>query len=194
MPRLDLDPTKTAVLPMDFQNAIVSGNAMVKERSIVRNTQKVLDASRRAGIPVIHVVIQFRAGYPEVSSRNRMFSGISQTGRFLVGQDETKIQEELGPQESDIIVSRPRVNAFYSSDLETVLRAKDVDTLVMMGIATNWVVEASARYAVDLDYRVVVLEDCCAGISPEAHTFAIENVLNRIGEVATSQDFLESLK
>jgi nicotinamidase-related amidase len=63
-----------------------------------------------------------------------------------------------------------------------------------MGIATNWVVEGTARYAADADYRVIVLEDCCAGISVEAHDFSIANVLSTIAEVSNSQEFLASLK
>jgi nicotinamidase-related amidase len=57
-----------------------------------------------------------------------------------------------------------------------------------------WVVEGTARYAADADCRVIVLEDCCAGISKEAHDFSIANVLSTIAEVSTSQEFLASLK
>lgn len=194
MPGLSVDPKSTAVLAMDIQKGIAANNAMAVERGIVEHARSVLEAARRAGIPVIHVVIQFRAGYPEVSSRNRMFSGLRQSGRFLIGNDESGVHEALGPLPSDIVISRPRVNAFHGSDLETVLRAKGVDTLVLMGISTNWVVEATARHATDLDYRVVVLEDCCAAASVQDHSYSIENVLKRIGEVATSKDFVDSLR
>lgn len=194
MADLGLDLTKTAVLAMDFQQGIVSGNTMAQERKVVPKVKAVLDSARRAGVPVIHVVIQFREGYPEVSPRNRMFSGLKQSGRLVIGGEEAIIEKSLGPVEGDIIVSRPRVNAFYSSDLQSILSAKEVHTLLLMGIATNWVVEATARYAVDADYRVIILEDCCAGISVEAHDFAIANILSRIAEVSTSEEFLANLK
>jgi nicotinamidase-related amidase len=113
---------------------------------------------------------------------------------FVTGQEEGRIEESLGPVKGDIIISRPRVNAFYGSDLQTVLTSKGVDTIILMGIATNWVVEGTARCAADADYRVIVLEDCCAGISKEAHDFSIASVLNTIAEVSTSQEFLASLK
>ena len=170
MANLDLDPAKTAVLAMDFQHGIVA-NQMAAGRHIVENAQGVLKAARKASILVVHVIIQFREGYPEVSPRNRMLSPIKQAGRFLVGHEETAIEKALGPEPGDLVVSRPRANAFWGSDLQTILRAREVDTLVMMGIATNWVVEATARYAADADYRVIVLEDCCAGSIPPPTSF-----------------------
>jgi len=194
MKGLKLELSKTAVLAMDFQERIVSMNAMAQERSVVQKAKAVLDSARQAGLPIIHIVIQFREGYPEISSRNRMFSGVKQTGLFVIGQEETKIHKEVGPVEGDIVVSRPRVNAFYDSDLRSVLSSKEVNTLVLTGIATNWVVEGTARYAADADYRVIVLEDCCAGISVEAHNFAVTNVLSAIAEVSSSEEFLASLK
>ena len=194
MKDLKLDVSKTAVLAMDFQERIVSMNAMAKERGVIQKAKAVLDNARGAGLPIIHIVIQFREGYPEVSYRNRMFSGVKQMGLFVIGQEETKIHKDLAPVEGDIVVSRPRVNAFYNSDLQSVLASKEVNTLVLMGIATNWVVEGTARYATDADYRVIVLEDCCAGISVEAHDFSITNILSAIAEVYSSEEFLANLK
>ncbi|MFC1944704.1 cysteine hydrolase [Chloroflexota bacterium] len=194
MANLGLDLSKTAVLAMDFQKGIITYNAMAQERNVIQKVKAVLNGARQARLPVIHVVIQFREGYPEVSSRNRMFSGVMQMGLFLTKHEDTMIEESLGPLEGDIVISRPRVNAFYGSDLQTVLTSKGIDTIILMGLATNWVVEGTARYAADADYRVIVLEDCCAGISVEAHNFSIANVFNTIAEVSTSEEFLASLK
>ncbi len=194
MADLGLDLSKTAVLAMDLQQGIVSGIPMAQERNVVAKAKPVLDAAREAGIPVIHVVLQFREGHPEVSSRNRMFGAMKQMGLFAEGQDETRIADGLGPEKGDIVVTRPRVNAFYNSDLQSILGSAGVDTLVLMGVATNWVVEAAARHAADADYRVIVLEDCCASMSVEAHEFAIANIFGMIAEVSTSDEFLSSLK
>jgi nicotinamidase-related amidase len=193
MAGLDLDPQRTAVLAMDFQESIVANNATVRERGIVERVAGVLEGARRAGMLVVHVVIEFREGYPEVSPRNPMFSGLKQRGMFVAGQPGTAIHAPLRPQAGDLVVSRHRASAFYGSNLEPILRARGVDTLVLMGIATNWVVEAAARTASDLDYRVIVLEDCCASWSAEAHEFSIQQILSQIGEVAGAQDFLDRL-
>ena len=194
MANLGLDLTKTAVLAMDFQRGIIAGNAMAQERNIVQKAKAILDGARQVGMPVIHVIIQFREGYPEVSLRNRMLSGVKQFGRFVVGHEDTMIESLLSPMEGDVIVSRPRVNAFYNSDLQSILSSKEVNTLVLMGIVTNLVVEATARHAADADYRVIVLEDCCASFSAEAHDFAIANILNRMAELSSLEEFLANLK
>ena len=194
MVELGLDLAKTAVLTMDFQRGIISEITMAQERRVVDKAKTVLDSARMAGVPVVHVIIQFREGYPEVSSRNQMFSDLKQMGLFLIGHDETMIDESLGPVKGDIVVSRPRVNAFYNSDLQSILSSKEVHTLVLMGIATEWVVEATARHAADADYRVIILEDCCAGMSVESHNSAIAHTLDQIGKISTSEEFLTNLK
>jgi nicotinamidase-related amidase len=194
MTDLGLDPAKTAVLAMDFQQGIISTIVTAQERNVVRKAQKVLNGARRAGVTVIHTGLHFREGHPEVNSCNRLFGGMKQLGLFLADSDEARLAKGLGPKKGDIVVSRPRVNAFYNTDLETILRSKGVDTLVLMGVTTNWVVEATARYAADADYRLILLEDCCAGMSAEAHEFSIANILGIIAEVVTSEEFLANLK
>ena len=194
MAGLEINPAKTAVLAMDYQNGVVSTIPMAQERNVVQKAKPVLEAARKAGMPVIHVILQFREGHPEVSPRNRMFGAMKQMGLFTAGNDETKIAEDLGPEKGDIIVSRPRVNAFYNSDLQAILSSLEVDTLVLMGIATNFVVEAAARYAADADYRVIVLEDCCASITVEAHEFAVANIFGMIADVSSSADFIDSIR
>jgi nicotinamidase-related amidase len=194
MTDLGLDLTKTAVLAMDFQQGIISMIVMAQERNVVRKAQKVLEGARRSGVTVIHTGLHFREGHPEVNSCNRLFGGMKQMGLFVAGSDEARLAKGLGPKKGDIMVSRPRVNAFYNTDLESILRSKGVDTLVLMGVTTNWVVEATARYAADADYRLIALGDCCAGMSAEAHEFSIANILGMIAEVVTSAEFLANLK
>ena len=126
------------------------------------------------------------------SASNHIFA-VGDNGTILY-YDGTSWSTVASPVSGDIVVRRPRVNAFYGSDLESILCSKEVDTLVLMGVATNWVVEATARYAADADYRVIVLEDCCAGLSVEAHDFSIGNILSRIGEVSNSTGFLEYVR
>ncbi|MDO8473514.1 MAG: cysteine hydrolase [Dehalococcoidia bacterium] len=194
MPNLSLDLKRTAVLALDFQKGIVAGSAMAKERNTVQKAKSVLDGARLAGLPVVYVVVQFREGYPEISPRNRMFGGLRNVQRLLIGGDDTQIDPSITPVKGDVVVARPRVNGFFNSQLQTVLVSKDIDTLVLMGIASNLVVESTARYAADSDYRVIVLEDCCASFSVEAHNFVMTNIFNRIGEVSSSTEFLASLK
>ncbi|MBI2231551.1 MAG: isochorismatase family protein [Deltaproteobacteria bacterium] len=67
-----------------------------------------------------------------------------------------------------------------------------LDTVVLMGVATEFVVEAAARHAADADYRVIVLEDCCAAFSDEAHRASL-HVMDHLATLATSADFIGSV-
>ncbi|MFQ5960603.1 MAG: cysteine hydrolase family protein [Candidatus Methylomirabilales bacterium] len=83
-------------------------------------------------------------------------------------------------------------SAMYQTELEKLLHALQADTLVFTGIATNGVVEGTARDAVMREYRVVTLSDCVAGYSQELHEASLKNLAN-IGAVMTSTDFLKVL-
>jgi nicotinamidase-related amidase len=190
---LQLDKKKTAVLAMDFQVVTVGMDAMTKERNVVGKAKTALEAARKAGLLVVLVHITFRPGYPEVSPRNKMFQMFAKKGMFLASDENSRIDPEIGPKEGDVLVNRPRVNPFYDSDLATILDSNDIDTLVMFGIATNWVVEAAARHASDADYRIVVLEDCCAAPSVEQHDASINYIQRWIGEIHTSRDFVAAV-
>jgi len=195
MANLNLDRSKTAVLSMDLFKGMAN-NPMVQERNTMGNARKVLDAARVAGVPVIHVVIGFREGYPEVSDRNKLFGGmIKKNGLMRMGGEQVEIHDLVKPAPGEVVVNRPRINPFYNSELPSLLKAKDIETVVLMGISTNFVVEAAVRHAADADYRVIVLEDCCASHArAEDHDWTIQNVLSRLVDVASSDDFVESVR
>jgi nicotinamidase-related amidase len=71
--------------------------------------------------------------------------------------------------EDDITVTKHRVGTFTGTDLDMILRAKDIDTLILFGIATSGVVLSTVRHAADADYRLIVVKDCCADQDPEVH-------------------------
>ncbi len=87
--------------------------------------------------------------------------------------------QEVAPMPEDIVVRKPRYNAFLGTDLEFVLNGLGVmphDTLIVCGDATNVCVHYTAAEAHQRDYRVKVVEDCCAGSSPEAHEAALAQI------------------
>jgi nicotinamidase-related amidase len=103
-----------------------------------------------------------------------------------------EVVDEVKPVGDEPVIRKPRMNPFYGTALESMLRSKDIDTVVLMGVATEFVVETTARYAADLDYRVIVLEDCCASFSDEAHKASLQ-IMDHLATVATSTDFLGSI-
>lgn len=180
---------RPALLVMDMQRNIVS---RLGDDALLSRVASAADAARAAGIPVIYVAVRFRQGYPEVSERNKMFGGIRQRG----GGDDasaTEIHPAVAPQPGDLVVEKRRVSAFAGSDLDVLLRAKGIDTLILCGIATSGVVLSTLRYAADLDFRLRVLSDGCADGDPEVHRVLLEKVFPRQADVLSIDEWRGSL-
>ena len=189
-----LDIPRTALLAMDCQAGIVSFYAKPQEEFIAR-ASVVVRAARSAGMPVIHVQVGFRPGLPEVSARNKLFGGIKsnpQHQSFFQGASGA-IHPALGPEASDLVVTKHRVSAFAGTDLEMILRAKAIETLVLFGIATSGVVLSSLLEACDADFRPIVIDDLCADMDLELHQVLLTRLFPKRAEVVSSGDVLQAL-
>ncbi|HMG34052.1 MAG TPA: isochorismatase family cysteine hydrolase [Blastocatellia bacterium] len=194
MDSASIDAARCAVLSMDLQAGIVSVYAKDNE-TLIRQASSVLDRARAAGITVIHVRVAFRPGLPEVSDRNQLFSAIKGSPKhqqFFEGESGA-IHPALSPKENDLVVSKSRINAFTGTDLNLILRAKGIDTVVLFGIATSGVVLATLLHASDADYRVIVIKDCCADLDQELHQSLIEKLFQRHASVWTSEELMAAL-
>ena len=183
--------TSTALLVMDVQQGIV--DRFGGDEGYLPRLAAAVEAARGAGIRVIYVTIAFRAGHPEVSERNRSFAAIAGTGRFADGDPGAAIHPAVAPASGDVIVTKRRVSAFTGSDLEVVLRAGGIDSLVLAGIATSGVVLSTLRQAADLDYQLTVLADGCLDADPEVHRVLLEKVFPRQADVVRIADWTASL-
>ena len=187
-----IDRDHTAVLIMDYQQDIVSSVA-AHQPQLLERAAAVLSGARLAGVPVIYVVVRFRPGYPEVSDRNVLFRGLKAAGRLGEGAPGAEIHAQVAPQPTEVIVTKRRVGAFATTDLESVLRAHEVTCLVLLGIATSGVVLSTVRWAADADYALIVLEDGCADADEEVHRVLMQKVFPRQATVVPSQAFLQAL-
>jgi nicotinamidase-related amidase len=188
-----VDRSSTAVLCMDYQNDIVGTYPDDRQREILHKASDVLAAARRVQIPVIYVVVRFRDGYPEVSPRNKLFQSLKNAGRLREGTPGAEIHPDVAPQPGEVIVTKRRVGAFSTTDMETVLTAKSVTHLALMGIATSGVVLSTVRWAADADYEITVLADCCADADDEVHQVLTRKVFPRQATVVSSSEFLQAL-
>jgi nicotinamidase-related amidase len=187
-----LSDAPTALLIMDYQNDIVSMLGE-KQEELLERTSSVLNAARAAHLTIIYVVVRFREGYPEVSPRNRSFAMLQATGRFLEGTPGTEIHARVSPLPGESIVTKRRVGAFSTTDLETILRAQGITRLLLMGIATSGVVLSTVRWAADMDYELVVIEDCCADGDEEVHHVLTQKVFPRQACVVSAQEIIANL-
>ena len=147
-------------------------------------------------MPVIFVQVGFRPGLPEVSSRNKLLAPIqtSTQHQSLFQGSAGMIHPVLGPEPNDILITKHRVSAFVGTDLGLLLRAKEIETLVLFGIATSGVVLSTLLEASDADYRLMVIEDCCADLDTELHAALLKRLFPKRAEVITAADFAKILE
>jgi nicotinamidase-related amidase len=176
---------KHALLVMDVQPAVLD---RYPDPGYLPRLREAIDAARKGGVPVIYPIVGFRAGYPEVSTRNRMFGALRARG-VTAGEEATRVHPDVAPEPGDIVVTKRRVSAFAGSDLDMVLRAGEIDHLVLTGIATSGVVLSTLRQAADLDFGLTVLADGCLDADPEVHRVLIEKVFPQQAEVTTVADW-----
>src|ERR1700759_4610880 len=128
-----IDPAHTAVLVMDCQAGIVSVYAREDKEAFLVRTASVLNHARATGMTVIYVQVGFRPGLPEVSSRNALFGTIksSEQHQQLFREPLGAFPEVIAPKDGEIVISKRRISAFAGTDLALILRANDIDTLVL---------------------------------------------------------------
>jgi nicotinamidase-related amidase len=192
MPPLQkLDPQSAALLVMDCQKGVV--DVVPGSDRIFKQAGRVVAAARAAQIPVIHVGLGFRPGYPEIHPRHPIFGMVRQTGRFLQGSESAGFHESVEPLAGEIIVYKHRVSAFSGNDLEMILRSQSIRTLVLIGIATSGIVLSTLRQAADMDFPCVVIRDCCADGDDEVHRVLTEKVFPRQATVVSADEFLTQM-
>jgi len=174
----------SALLVMDVQPGIL--DRVDNPDQFLANVTAAVDAAHARHIPVIYVVVGFRAGMPEVSAHNKSFSGL----RSAAAPGFIDPKPAIAPTADDIVVTKRRVSAFTGSDLEVVLRGREIRHLVLTGIATSGVVLSTLREAADKDFELTVLSDLCADMDAEVHRVLLEKVFPRQAAVVTSKEWL----
>ncbi|MCZ6891108.1 MAG: cysteine hydrolase [Chloroflexi bacterium] len=199
---LGIDKGHTALLAMDLQNDIVHENgafkdfgfpAMVKQNDVLAKSARLLDAARRSGVKVIYVSVKFRPGYPERPANGGLWGALIQSNALTEGTWGAEIHEAVAPQDGEPVVTKRAVSAFYGSDLAALLATGGIDTLLLCGVATNFVVEGTAREAMDRGYNVVIVGDCCAAASQETHDAALNTTLPFLSTISNLDEVIAAL-
>lgn len=175
---------------MDLQVGIVS-RYLKEADAMLGRARDVLERARAAGCLVIHVHVGFRPGFPEISERNPLLSAIKRSPDYqkMFEGDSAEIHPSVAPRGRDVVVQKHRVSAFTGTDLDQILRANEIHTVVLFGIATSGVVLSTLLDASDRDYLPVVVADCCADTEPELHRALVERLFARRGIVITAAEF-----
>lgn len=142
------------------------------ENQVIPRLQEIIPKLRAAGSQVIYCrVVSEKEDGSDFCWRYR-------GGGYKIPKSsrEAAILDEIAPTPDDIILNKTTQNVFISTNLDHMLRNMGRDYLILAGVVTNNCVEAAARTAADYSYKTIVLEDCCAAFSEEAHKNALKNI------------------
>ncbi len=185
---------RTALIVVDVQNDFCHRDGAFGKRQFdlshadrsVDNLLPFIEQCRRFGLRVVFV----RTIHSNWSDSDAWTSRMAGAGReMLICRPDTWGAEfyKVAPQPGDFIATKHRFSGFVGTDLNLVLRARGIETLLMTGVATNVCVETTARDAFNLDFRIILVEDCCGAFSAEEHAATIVNINKYFGIVGDSR-------
>ena len=185
-----IDPAETALIIIDMQKDFLYpdgygaflGNDVTLLQRTIAPIQALLAAARGRGMLVIHTREGHLADLSDCppTKLNRWPPGnrigdMGPMGRILVrGEAGHAIVDELAPAPGELVIDKPGKNAFYATDLEEVLRTRDIRNLLVTGVTTDVCCSATVIAANDRGYNAIVLRDCVASYSPERHAAVLD--------------------
>lgn len=158
-----LVPARTALINVDMQNCFVDAGPLASPDgpSVLQRINRLVEASRRAGILVVHTRMWMRADGSNLGvMRETVPPFIIEL--YTEGAPSAQLHPALNVEAGDVVLDKPRYGAFHGTDLDLVLRSRGIDTVIVSGIATNICCDTTAREAAQHDYRVLFLRDATA--------------------------------
>ena len=182
-----IDPRRTALLMIDMQVDFGAPDGMLGRMGLdmttpavaIAQATRLADAARAAGVAAVFVGLQTR---PELDSprwkertQRRGSNAAEESG---ICREGTYGAQFIGPKPlvGETVIAKTRYSGFYGTPLDTALKARGVDTLVLCGLTTECCVDCTARDAFHLDYHVFIASDACAAYEPDLHTGALKSL------------------
>jgi ureidoacrylate peracid hydrolase len=196
-----LNPRRTALVIVDVQNdfchpqgAFAKKNVNLShvENSVV-NLISILEKWRQFNLPIVFVRT-IHSSWTDSPSWLGRFGG---TGKeFLVCRQNSWGAEfyRVESRTSDCIVTKHRFSGFSGTDLDLILKSKGIETLLISGVVTNVCVETTAREGFNLDYHIILIEDCCGAYFIEEHASTLNNIGKYFGIVTDSKTFMKMIE
>ncbi len=195
------DPRWSALLVVDVQNDFVSPSGSAAQRgddvsaaqASVPTLIRLIDQARRVGLTVVYI----KTTHSEWTDTPSWIYRKSQQSALNTCREGTwgaEFYDGISPLPGERVVIKHRYSAFINTDLNTVLKAKGVESVLVTGIATNVCVETTARDAYMFDYYVTMVEDCSASYDARLHENTLENIRRHFGMVASSEEIMETWK
>jgi gluconolactonase len=200
---VNLDRARTALIIQDMQNDIISEGgafadsgapAHAKSQNVVENVKGLAAAARAAGVPVIHIHYIVEDGAPGLKLNAPLFQGVKDANALVRGSWGAAPVDGLEPQEGDHVVEKTRMNGFYNTVLDNLLRGYGTETLVITGAWTNMSIEHTSRHGADAGYEIVVVSDGTSTVDDEWQSAGLNYALTNVGRTATAAEVTEALR
>jgi len=200
-----LDAARSALVLFDFLEGHVNRDAESKRRyaPVLENASKVLAAARKAGVMVAYANADHRADAATTArtlrdTDNRLrpiAAGDTESHRPLItgGTPQARVVAELAPRADELIVPKHRWSAFHGTYLETALRARGIDTVILTGGSTDVGIASTAFAARDLGYNLVIVSDACTSPEQDNHDQLMRRFFPRMARVRTAQQVVSML-
>ena len=194
-----VDPSRACVLVIDVQNEFCARSGAFQRtghdvdliEAMVPSLLELIDRARAVGCPVIFVRAIYDEHFLAPNWRDPDILCNLSVPRCRSGTWGAEFYQ-VRPRDGEIVVTKHRYSAFIETELDTILRARDVETLILTGVATNVCVESTARDGFMKDYYIVVVDDCTGTSSRSAHEATLENIRHYFGRVASSADIIKA--
>jgi nicotinamidase-related amidase len=198
-----LNPTTTAIVLIEYQNDFTTaGGALhdavkdvMQSNGMLGNTIALVDKARTAGACIMHAPISFAAGYPELGAHPYgILKGVVENHAFRKGTWGAEIVDALQPKDGDIVIEGKRgLDAFASTNLDFILRSRDIRSVALAGFLTNCCVESTMRSAYERGFEVITLIDCTATSSEAAQQSALTHDFGMFSHPMTHVEFMQTL-
>jgi gluconolactonase len=197
-----IDPKTSALVIQDLQNdVIIEGGAFADSgapahatsQNVVANVKGLADACRAAGVPVIHVWYIVEQDAPGLKQNAPLFEGVKGANALVRGSWGAAPVDGLEPQPGDHVVEKMRMNGFYNTRLDILLRGLGVENLIISGAWTNMSIEHTARHAADAGYRAIVASDGTSTVSDEWQDAALSYAMQNVAVVETCSGIAAAL-
>ena len=182
------DPKHAALVVVDVQNDFVSPQGSAAKRgedvdaalAMMPNLTRLIDEARKVGLTVVYIRTTHSewTDTPSWIYRSSQQSGLNTCREGTWGAE---FYQGIAPLPSERVVIKHRYSAFINTDLNTVLKARQIQSVLVCGVATNVCVETTARDAFMYDYYVTVIEDCSAAYQAKLHLGTLENIRRHFG-------------
>ena len=190
---MKLESKRTAIISLDVQNDLVNNTRGVLESGMLDRMATVLAAGREAGAEIIHITASVRADFKDIPKDNPLWLMVRRQKSMMLGTEGARLHERVAALPDELVLNKTCVDPFLTTNLGQALINADVNTLLIFGLWTNYVVEATARHASDIGYRVFIISDCCAGNDEENHTWAMERMLPTLAYITNTAEALAAL-